>query len=73
MQRDRGRPYKCDSPGVVKSAITQSYLNKTTIKINFQNYYKIEGYHGNHIDILAHKTRTYNSFYSERSYISMVL
>ena len=22
LQRDRGRPYKCDSPGVVKSAIT---------------------------------------------------
>ena len=23
LQRDRGRPYKCDSPGVVKSAITE--------------------------------------------------
>ena len=22
LQRDKGRPYKCDSPGVVKSAIT---------------------------------------------------
>ena len=26
LQRDRGRPYKCDSPGMVKSAITVSTL-----------------------------------------------
>ena len=25
LQRDRGRPYKCDSPGVVKSDITNIY------------------------------------------------
>ena len=24
LQRDMGRPYKCDSPGVVKSAITDA-------------------------------------------------
>ena len=24
LQRDRGRPYKCDSPRVVKSAITDA-------------------------------------------------
>ena len=24
LHRDRGRPYKCDSPGVVKSAITDA-------------------------------------------------
>ena len=25
LQRDRGRPYKCDSPDVVKSAITRTH------------------------------------------------
>ena len=24
LQRDRGRPYKCDSPGVLKSSITDA-------------------------------------------------
>ena len=31
LQRDRGRPYKCDSHGVVKSAITLSQLKNFSI------------------------------------------